>query len=404
MPGAPELDVLARDVELVGRLDVVPKILDVVCRVTGLGFSAVARVTEHHWIACAVHDEIAFGLRPGGELPVGTTICNEIRQSGRAVAIDHVAEDPIFSHHHTPARYGFQSYLSVPIRRADGSFFGTLCAIDPRPSRVSSAETIGMFTLFAELISLHLQTQDRLERAEGALTDELARAQLQEQFIAVLGHDLRTPLAAVRTGARFLLEKPDVGGDVRRAGELIDRGATRMAGLIDDVLDFARGRLGGGLDVQPVPTLSLPETIAHVITELQAAWPGRVIESVLRFDGPVRCDTRRVAQLLANLVGNALTHGDGIGPVRVEAVGRHHGLELSVSNTGKAINEATRRRLFQPFARTEDRADRAGLGLGLYIACEIATAHGGSLDVSSTDAETRFTFRIPSAAAGRAVS
>jgi signal transduction histidine kinase len=389
----------ARDVERIGRLDVVPAILDVAARVTGLGFTAVARVTEDRWIACAVHDEIAFGMQPGGELPVASTICNEIRDCGRLVAIDHVAEDPLYRDHHTPARYGFQSYLSVPIWLRDGSFFGTLCAIDPRPHRVSGAETVGMFTLFANLISLHMDAQEKLGRAETALSDEVARSQLQEQFIAVLGHDLRSPLNAVRTGARFMLEKGAMDADVRRSAEIIDRGATRMAGLIDDVLDFARGRLGGGLDVQPVVTAVLPETIAHVVTEVSMASPGRAIESTLRFDGPVRCDPRRVSQLLTNLLANALAHGDPAGPVRVVATGRGGGLELMVSNTGRAIGPATRRRLFQPFARAADGAGRAGLGLGLYIACEIAKAHGGSLDVASDDTETRFTLRVPAAAA-----
>jgi signal transduction histidine kinase len=255
-----------------------------------------------------------------------------------------------------------------------------------------------MFRLFADLIALHIEAQEKLGRAETALSDERARSQLQEQFIAVLGHDLRSPLNAARTGARFMIEKgAALDGDLRRSAEIIDRGVTRMAGLIDDVLDFARGRLGGGLDVQPALTTTLPETITHVVTEVQTAWPRRPIDSTMRFDGPVRCDTRRVAQLLTNLLVNALAHGDAGGPVRMAATGIDGTLELSVSNTGKAIPEATRRRLFQPFTRAEDGSPHGGLGLGLYIACEIAKAHGGSLDVTSDDVETRFTFRTPAA-------
>jgi signal transduction histidine kinase len=393
---SPNAQALARDVALVGRIDIVPALLDVAARVTGMGFTAIARVTEDRWIACAVHDEIAFGMTPGGELPIASTICNEIRQCGRLVAIDHVAEDPIFRAHPTPAQYGFQSYLSVPIWRTDGAFFGTLCAIDPRPHRVSDTQTVGMFTLFANLIALHIDAQEKLGLAETALSDELTRSQLQEQFIAVLGHDLRSPLSAVRTSARFLLDKgAGVGSDVRRSVEIIERGATRMAGLIDDVLDFARGRLGGGLDVQPTLTTSLPETIAHVVTEVQTAWPGRAVESTLRFDGPVRCDPRRIAQLLTNLLANALAHGDPAGPVRVTATGHGGSLELAVSNRGRAIGPETRRRLFQPFARAEDGAGRAGLGLGLYIASEIAKAHGGRIEALSNDTETRFTVTVP---------
>ncbi len=123
------------DVERIGQIAAVPTILEVVCRSTGMGFAAVARVTEERWIACSVFDEINFGLKPGGELKVDTTICHEIRQSREAVVIDNVAEDREWCAHHTPRMYGFQSYISMPIILADGTFFGTLCAIDPRPAR-----------------------------------------------------------------------------------------------------------------------------------------------------------------------------------------------------------------------------------------------------------------------------
>jgi hypothetical protein len=117
---------LADDVDIVAEIAAVPHILDVVCRTTGMGFAAVARVTEDRWIACAVRDDIDFGLRPGGELKVETTICHEIRQDGAGVIINHVAADASYAQHHTPALYGFESYISMPIRLPDGSFFGTL--------------------------------------------------------------------------------------------------------------------------------------------------------------------------------------------------------------------------------------------------------------------------------------
>ena len=126
------------DIAAVQRTEAMSRILEVVCRTTGMGFAAVARVTEERWIACAVRDEIEFGLQPGGELSVATTLCNEIRHSGEALAINHVAEEQAYCGHPTPAMYGFQSYISVPIVLAGGAFFGTLCAIDPRPARVNT--------------------------------------------------------------------------------------------------------------------------------------------------------------------------------------------------------------------------------------------------------------------------
>src|SRR5688572_4648632 len=173
---------LQADVAAIARIDAIPTILEVVCRTTGMGFAAVARVTEDRWIACSVRDDIQFGLQPGGELKVETTICDEIRDSRQPVVIDHVAEDAVFCRHPTPALYGFQSYISMPIVTANGEFFGTLCAIDPRPARVSKPETIGMFKLFADLIAFHLDAHKRLAASEATLLNERESAELREQF------------------------------------------------------------------------------------------------------------------------------------------------------------------------------------------------------------------------------
>src|ERR1700691_176915 len=101
---------LQEDVERVGRIPAIPTILDAVSRTSGMGFAAVARVTESNWVACSILDQIDFGLKPGGELKVETTICHEIRQSREGVVIDHVADDDVYCGHPTPAMYGFQSY------------------------------------------------------------------------------------------------------------------------------------------------------------------------------------------------------------------------------------------------------------------------------------------------------
>ena len=387
----------ADDLDAVARIDVVPKILEVVCRTTGMGFAAVARVTETRWVACAVRDEIAFGLEPGGELEVATTLCDEIRSSGHHVVIDHVAEDGQFCRHPTPQLYGFQSYISVPIFRPDGRFFGTLCCIDPKPARLNTPETVGMFKLFAELIAFHLDAQERLRLSETALLDERQTAQLREQFIAVLGHDLRNPLNAVRGGAELLQMMP-LGEKAAPVVALIQRSAARMAGLIDNVLDFARGRLGGGLSLNRVADAGLAPVLEQVVSEVRTAWPGRTVQCELALERPVHCDGARIAQMFSNLLANAITHGDPEGPVRVSARSDDAGFALSVTNRGTPIPPETIERLFQPFSRASDRPGRQGLGLGLYIASEIARAHGGALEVESSEELTRFTFRMPNRA------
>src|SRR3954468_23621534 len=243
-------DDFSTDIDAIDSIAAVPTILNVVCRVTGMGFAAVARVTEGRWVCLAVNDEIAFGLKPGGELKVETTICHEVRQARDAVAIDHVAEDEIYCRHHTPAMYGFQSYISMPIFLKDGSFLGTLFAIDPKPAKLKNPGVIGMFKLFAELIAFHLDAGRRLATAEADLLDARATSLLREQFIAVLGHDLRNPLASIAAGVR-LVQKTRVEEKAVSILEMMQKSVTRRAVLIDNVMDLARGRLGGGMTLTP---------------------------------------------------------------------------------------------------------------------------------------------------------
>ena len=130
-----------------GRLG---EILRGICDETGMGFAAVARVTEERWIACLVEDRIGFGLDPGGELKVCETICDEIRESGEAVVFDDASDDIKWSRHPVPVIYGFRSYCAFPVYLEDGSFFGTLCAIDPAPRRVADEAIVEMFSAYAK--------------------------------------------------------------------------------------------------------------------------------------------------------------------------------------------------------------------------------------------------------------
>ncbi len=385
---------LQRDIAAIARIDVVPTVLDVVCRVTGMGFAAVARVTENRWIACAVRDDIAFGLQPGGELKVETTICNEIRGTGLPVAIDHVSSDQDFCGHPTPRMYGFQSYISMPIFRRNGAFFGTLCAIDPKPAKLKTPHVMGMFRLFADLIGFHLEAQERLASSEAALLDERQTSELREQFIAVLGHDLRNPLAAIDAGTRLLGRSLQLDNKTQTIVAHIQDSVRRMGGLIDNVLDLARGRLGGGLSLDRSIDVPLGPVLEQVVNELRAGWPERQVDLAIDLLGPVNCDPARIAQLLSNLLANALKHGADK-PVSVRASVRDGMFELSVANKGDAIPPEVIKRLFEPFYRPLTGANKEGLGLGLYIASAIAHAHRGTLDATSTGDETRFVFRMP---------
>jgi signal transduction histidine kinase len=390
----PEKFILA-DIEAISKIPAIAHILEIVCRTTGMGFSAVARVTSDRWIACAIHDEINFGLGIGGELKLETTICNEIRQHKQAVVIDHVAEDPEFAGHHTPLMYGFQSYISVPITLKNGDFFGTLCAIDPRPAKLKNPTITGMFTMFADLIAFHLDALDQLARAEEELKKEQEIAVLRDQFIAILGHDLRNPLNAISSSAQLLsrLNLDERGG---RITKIIKDSSFRMNGLIENMLDFASGRLGEGITISRTPDEDLEKLLVQVIEELQAIWPSRNIKVNFNFDHPVNADGKRLAQLFSNLLANALNYSPADSTVEITAFSNTEEFNLCVANKGKQIPAAAMDRLFQPFSRGEVEPNQKGLGLGLYIASEIANAHSGTLDVSSTPDKTCFTLRLPS--------
>jgi signal transduction histidine kinase len=383
----------AADIATVQNIEAVPKILELVCRTTGMGFAAVARVTETRWICCAVRDEIEFGLPPGGELKVETTLCHEIRQHHEPVVIDDVSQDSVYRGHHTPAMYGLQSYISIPIVLANGEFFGTLCAIDPKPHILNTPETVGMFRLFAELIAFHLQAADKFATSEADLSNERKTSELREQFIAVLGHDLRNPLASIAAVARRF-RKANLNDEEFGYLDVMQNSIRRMAGLIDNVLDFARGRLGDGLTLKRSPQAIGP-LIEQVVAELQTNHPLHRIDLKCGLNLPVSCDPVRLSQLLSNLLGNALTYGDPDKPIVVTALTGLQQFELSVSNGGKPIPKQAMDKLFLPFSRGGGETGQEGLGLGLYIASEIARAHMGILSVTSDSDETKFLFRMP---------
>lgn len=384
----------AADIVTIGRISAVPAILQVIRELTGLRFAAVARVTEESWTACAVLDQLNFGLQVGGELDLVTTLCHEIRQAHRSVVIDKASEDPLYRDHHTPRLYQFESYISVPIFRTDGRFFGTLCALDPNPAPLKSSTIQSTMESFARMLALQIEAEENLQKTEIALKQERETTEMREQFIAVLGHDLRNPLFAISAGAEMLLRKLPDPANQKRARHILTS-ARRATKLVDDVLDFARGSLGRGIPVNIEPCPDLEDALRHVISEVQSIHPDRTIQSSIGDLRSVHCDRERVAQLLSNLVANAVTHGDPDGPIEINAQINEGQFVLSVKNQGLIAEDALPH-LFRPYSRPASATPQTGLGLGLYIASQIAQSHGGKLDVVSTGQQgTTFTFSLP---------
>ena len=382
------------DIEAVRRIDAVPVILDMVKHLTGMRFAAVARVTEHNWVACAVDDSIDFGLTPGGELVLESTICHEIRQHHMPVIFANASNHPLYAQHNTPKTYGLESYISIPIIKANGDFFGTLCAIDSVPATLDEPAIIKTLTLFAQLIAMSLDTQHQLDLTQAALEDANENGRLREQFIAVLSHDLRTPLSAIQMSAELLENKTT---EKRSLGLIaaIYNSSVRMGRLIENVLDFARGRLGGGIPISSQWVNDLAHTLELTVDEVKAAHPKAIINLSMALPAGIYCDPLRIGQLLSNLLGNAVTHGSHSSAVDISAFMEDDHIVLSVTNQGTPIPGSLIPLLFHPFTRSEAGQRGQGLGLGLYIASQIVTAHNGTLTVTSTEASgTRFVARF----------
>ncbi len=238
----------------------------------------------------------------------------------------------------------------------------------------------------ATFVELH---RERLER-------EHVSAQLQEtlrfheMFVAAISHDLRTPISNVIMGAT-LLDAQLTEPNVRRTVSRMRSGAERAIAMLDQLHDLARARLGEGLAIKPQP-MDIRPLVDMVLEELRLASPGRVLR--IDYAGSVTTgmwDEARLAQVLQNLVGNAIKHGSPDQDVTVTVGGDDKSLTMQVHNGG-AIAEDFLPHVFDPFRRAA-RSSRDGLGLGLHIVQQIVLAHRGTIDVESKP-ETGTTFRL----------
>ncbi|SEQ22512.1 PAS/PAC sensor signal transduction histidine kinase [Faunimonas pinastri] len=304
--------------------------------------------------------------------------------------------------------HGSADEIALDLVRADGTHLpvlvnaveerdgaGELCSI-----RVAIFKATERRRYERELVAAQSEArmlQGQLEIANVALERKLGEerdlGRLREEFIAVLGHDLRNPLASTRSGARLLAR--EVSSE--RATVILthmEASTVRMSALIDNVLDFARGRLGGGITLDLAASQPLEPVLRQVVDELRYG-TGREILTDFALTEPVACDHQRIAQLVSNLLGNALTHGAEDQPISMTARTDSGVLSISVANGGTPISPSAMEHLFQPFFRGGIQPSKQGLGLGLHIASEIAKAHRGTLVAQSSSSETRFTFSMP---------
>ena len=281
--------------------------------------------------------------------------------------------------------------------RKDGSRFWANVVISRMLGR--DGKLIGFAKVTRDLTHRRALDEERIARAtlEQNLAEQKKIEELREQLIGIVGHDLRSPLCSIVVGAELMLKRGMLHEADAKATARIARSAERMTKIISQLLDFTRSRLGAGMRVEPRPA-DLAEICAEVIAEAETTHPDRSL--IFEADPDMRgvWDGERLAQVVSNLVGNAIAHGKADGAVSLVLRDEGDSVTLSVHNQGPAIPAEVLPAIFEPFRRLARRASRNndGLGLGLFICRELVAAHRGEISVQSTDeAGTTFTVRLP---------
>jgi signal transduction histidine kinase len=242
------------------------------------------------------------------------------------------------------------------------------------------------------------ELRDCVKREMQARARAEANDAFKEMFLGILGHDLRNPLNTVLTTARLMKVRAELPPDTVARLDRIVASGVRMERMIGQLLDVARARLAGGIPVTRTPRVDLSALATKMVDEMRAAHPNRQIDLGLESPCLASVDSDRIEQVISNLLGNALTHGDATKPVAVTVASRNGVASLIVHNFGNPIEPAILAALFDPFTRVNPSSRKPfdGLGLGLYIAERIVSAHGGKIEVeSSSDEGTRFEVILP---------
>ncbi|NVJ16410.1 GAF domain-containing protein [Myxococcus sp. AM010] len=292
-----------------------------------------------------------------------------------------------------------RSLLCVPLR-AQGKVVGTLAVGRMGQGRGFTQEDQELVEELAAKAALSIENARLFAEQQRSQEELRRRAEFEQQLVGIVSHDLRNPLAAISMSAGLLEKKGALTESQQRMVWRIGQATERAARMIRDLLDFTKARLGGGIALHRQAT-DLREVVHQVVDELLVANPGRRVEVEVQGEVRGEWDSDRIAQVLTNLLGNALAYSPADAPVRVDTRLEGEAALLSVFNGGAPIPRELLPRLFEPLTRgalKEGQSTRS-IGLGLYIVQDIVRGHGGGVEVVSSEQHgTTFTVRLPRAA------
>jgi signal transduction histidine kinase len=293
-------------------------------------------------------------------------------------------------------RFRFHSLTVVPLR-VQGRVIGTLATTRHSSGRPFTLEDQRLLAELADKAALSIENARLFQQQQRDQEELRRRTEFEQQLIGIVSHDLRNPLGAITMAAGLLQASPGLSERQLKAAHRIASSCERATRLIRDFLDFTQARLGSGIPLKPRP-MDLHDVTRHVVDEVRQAHPAREVQVEATGEAQGQWDPDRIAQVLTNLVGNALAYSPAQTPVRVELSSEPGLAVLQVHNQGTPISPELLPRLFEPLTRGEPTQGQhsRSIGLGLYIVREIIRGHGGSVEVcSSTQTGTTFSVRLP---------
>ena len=319
---------------------------------------------------------------------------SDLERAAKSKGLGQRREGDTAAETHAEARLlsGYTVVQLVSEYRALRSSVLTLWAADIGPDRSPHMADVARFN----------------EAVDQALAESVARyehmvTQSQNMFLAILGHDLRNPLGTIVTGSSFLMQAADIPSKYVLVATRMFNSAKRMSKLINDLIDFTRTHLGPGIPIR-VKQGSMAALCEEVVNESRTFHPERMINLQVPPQLDAIFDEGRIAQVLSNLIGNAIQYGSEDAPVTVLVTASEHDVVIAVNNRGGAIAPDKLASIFDPMVRiaasvnssSTDYTERTSLGIGLYISREIIHAHGGRIGLASMAADgTTFTVTMP---------